>query len=167
MELFFKDNFFNAGTTEVMNEAGEMVGSVDLKSAFGSSLDVYDESGMKVCGGSFRFFSNKWVVSDRNDEELGVLRMRMSFFTKRYEYDAGERGVYEITSPAFSKEYEVLNEGGETAARFNRISGWLQSGAFHLENNSLHLGDWELIAMVMGVHAIQKRANNSAASAST
>ncbi|MGM1048234.1 hypothetical protein SAMN05661091_4716 [Paenibacillus uliginis N3/975] len=167
MGLYFKDNFFNSGETSVMNEAGEIVGTVDLKSSFGSSLDVYDETGMKVYSGSFRFFSNKWEVCDRNEYELGVLRMRMSFFSKKYEYDAGERGIYEITSPAFSKEYEIQGEGGRCVATFHRVSGWLQSGAYHLKNDSQHLDDWELIAVVMGVHAIQKRVNSSGSSAST
>lgn len=167
MGLYIKDNFFNSGETSVMNEAGESVGTVDLKSAFGSSLDVYDETGTKVCSGSFRSFSNKWNVCDQNEYELGVLRMRMSFFSKRYEYDAGERGIYEITSPAFSKEYEIQGEDGRCVATFHRVSGWFQSGAYHLKNDSHLLGDWELIAVVMGVHAIQKRASNSASSAST
>lgn len=163
MGLYFKDNFFSAGTTDIMNETGEIVGSVDLKSAFGSSLDVYDKAGMRVCGGKFRFFSNKWEISDANEYELGVLRMRMSFFTKKFEYDAGERGIYEIISPSFSKEYEVQGEDGQVIARFNQTSNWLQSGAFYLENGSEHIGEWELIAVVMGVHAIRKRANNSSA----
>ncbi|KKO54223.1 hypothetical protein [Paenibacillus sp. DMB20] len=167
MSLYVKDNFFNAGTTEILNEAGEAVGSVDLKSAFGSSLDVYDDRGQKVCSGTFRFFSNKWEIADKDEYEIGVLRMRMSFLTKKYEYDANERGVYEILSPAFSKEYEVVDQSGRTVAGFRRISGWLQSGAYHLENNSGHLSDWELIAVVMGVHSIQKRVNKSASSAST
>lgn len=167
MGLYFKDNFFSSGTTDIMNEAGEIVGSVDLKSAFGSSLDIYDVTGRKVCGGKFRFFSNKWEVMDENEYELGVLRMRMSFFTKKYEYNAGERGIYEITSPSFSKEYDVQDESGQTVAQFQQTSSWLQSGAFYLDNNSQLLTDWEWIAVIMGVHAIRKRANNSASSAST
>lgn len=167
MGIYFKDNFFSSGTTDIMNENGEIVGNVDLKSAFGSSLDIYDETGEKVCGGKFRFFSNKWEVSDANEYELGVLRIRMSFFTKRFEYDAGERGIYEITSPSFSKEYEVQDQGGRTVARFSQTSGWLQSGAFYLENDSHLISNWEWIAVVMGVHAIRKRANNNGASAST
>lgn len=163
MGIYFKDNFFSAGMTDIMNEAGDILGHVDLKSAFGSSLDVYDQAGMRVCVGKFRFFSNKWEVSDANEYELGVLRMRMSFFTKKFEYDAGERGIYEITSPSFSKEYEVQGEDGRIIASFRQTSNWLQSGAFYLENGSDRLGDWELIAVVMGVHAIRKRANNSSA----
>ncbi|NMO95189.1 hypothetical protein [Paenibacillus lemnae] len=164
MGLYIKDNFFNAGETEVRNEAGEHIGSVDLKSAWGSSLDVYNQDGQKVCSGKFRFFSNKWEVMNADEAVLGVLRMRISFFSKKYEYDAGERGTYEIVSPVFSKEYEILDEGGTKMASFRRVSGWFQSGAYHLENHSPALGDWELAAVVMGVHAIQKRKNNSAAS---
>ncbi|GAE07800.1 hypothetical protein [Paenibacillus sp. JCM 10914] len=92
MSLYFKDNFFNAGRTDIMNRQGEVIGELDLKSAFGSSVDVYDAARDRVCSGSFRFFSNRWNVRDHNDQELGVLRMRMSFMKKRFEYDAGPAG---------------------------------------------------------------------------
>lgn len=161
MELYFKDNFFNAGISDIMNEAGEVAGSVDLKSAIGSALIVYDLSGARVCGGKFRFLSNKWEISDYGEGLMGVLRARMSFFSKRYEYDAGHRGTYEITSPAFSKEYTIQSTNGETVASFAKINGWLQSGAFCLNNNSSELNGYELVAVVMGVHEIQKRSRSN------
>lgn len=166
MSLYFKDNFFNSGITDMMDKDGSVIGSLDLKSAFGSSLDVYNASGEQVCSGSFRFFSNKWNIADGNGEELGVLRMRMSFFTKKFEYDAIARGVYEITSPAFSNEYEIADDAGRQVARFSRISGWLQAGAYELQNDSDTLGDYELATMVMGIHQIRKRNNHAAASSS-
>ncbi|MDN8590450.1 hypothetical protein Q0V21_16880 [Paenibacillus sp. 11B] len=54
MELYFRDNFFNAGYTEIMNheQEQEQAGHLDLKSAFGSSLDVFDNSGLICCGNS-------------------------------------------------------------------------------------------------------------------
>ena len=90
MHLYFKDNFFSSGITDIMDREGSVIGSLDLKSAFGSSLDVYNASGDPVCAGSFRFFSNKWNITGGNGEELGLLRMRMSFYEK-FEYDAGSR----------------------------------------------------------------------------
>lgn len=166
MSIYFKDNFFSSGITEIMDKDGGVIGSLDLKSAFGSSLDVYNASRDLVCSGSFRFFSNKWNITDGHGEELGLLRMRISFFTKKFEYDAGQRGVYEITSPAFSNEYEITDHAGRVVAHFSRISGWLQSGAYQLQNESDILGDWELVAVVMGIHQIRKRNNNAAASSS-
>ncbi|GIO98757.1 hypothetical protein J14TS5_38430 [Paenibacillus lautus] len=166
MHLYFKDNFFSSGITDIMDREGSIIGSLDLKSAFGSSLDVYNASGDPVCSGSFRFFSNKWNIVSGNGDELGVLRMRICFFTKKFEYDAGSRGVYEITSPAFSNEYEITDDAGRVIAQFSRISGWLQSGAYQLQNESDVLGDWELVAVVMGIHQIRKRNNNAAASSS-
>lgn len=166
MHLYFKDNFFSSGITDIMDREGRVIGSLDLKSAFGSSLDVYNAGGEIVCNGSFRFFSNKWNITGGNGEELGLLRMRMSFFTKKFEYDAGARGVYEITSPAFSNEYEITDETGRVIAQFSRISGWLQAGAYQLQNESDVLDDWELVAVVMGIHQIRKRNNSAAASSS-
>lgn len=42
MHLYFKDNFFSSGITDIMDREGRVIGSLDLKSAFGSSLDVYN-----------------------------------------------------------------------------------------------------------------------------
>jgi hypothetical protein len=81
----------------------------------------------------------------------------MSFMSKRYEYDAGPRGVYEITSPTFSKEYRIQGYDGRTVAVFNQTSRWFQSGAFHVDNGSPLLDSYELITVVMGVNAIQNR----------
>jgi len=162
MELYFKDKFFNSGISDIMNHDGEVVGSMDLKSTFGSSLDVFGHQGQIVCGGKFRSFSNRWIISDERDGQLGVLRRRMSFLTKKYEYDTGNRGVYEITSPAFSKEYSIQRSNGEIVASFAKVSSWMQTGAFRLFNDSKELDSYELVVVVMGVHEIQKRDSQNA-----
>ncbi|WP_040950696.1 hypothetical protein [Gorillibacterium massiliense] len=164
MMLVFRDNFFSSGVTEIVDEAGERAGELDLKSAFSSAADVYDRNGSLVYSGKFPFFSNKWVVSDRNEIEVGNLRYRMSFMSKRYEYDAGGRGIYEITSPAFSKEYEIRSEAGVLVADFSKISGWFDSGAFALNNHSDQLDSYELVCVILGMHQIVKRHNSAAAS---
>jgi uncharacterized protein YxjI len=157
LELYFKDKFFSSGISDIMNTDGEIIGRIDLKSAFTSSLDVFDSNEQIVCMGKFRMLLNKWIISDGRDGQLGVLRRRMSFLKKKYEYDTGRRGVFEITSPAFSKEYSILKSNGEIVASFARINSWLQTGAFRLLNDSQELDSYELVAIVMGVHEIQKR----------
>lgn len=161
MEYYFKDNFFNAGYTDIMNEEGKAIGSIDLKSSFGSSLEVLDGNRYVVCSAKFRMFSHKWEVRNEGDQLIGVLRPRFSMFSKRYEYEANGRDTYEITSGAFSKDYSIQGFDGQTVAMFSRTSGWLQSGAFCLHNTSAELGNYELIAVVMGVHAIQKAQNSN------
>ncbi|WP_063567682.1 hypothetical protein [Paenibacillus sp. O199] len=163
MELYFRDNFFNAGYTEIMNREQEQAGHLDLKSAFGSSLDVFDNLGL-ICNGKFRMLSNRWDVTSADGREWGVLRARISFLSKKYEYDAGPRGVYDVSAPAFSYEYDITGMGGKVVASFRRTSGWFGSGAFVLDNQSEHLDTYELIAVVMGVHATNKRRNSAAGS---
>ncbi|MCQ6563054.1 hypothetical protein [Paenibacillus mendelii] len=164
MTLYFRDNFFSSGMTEIMNDSGETVGELDLKSSFSASLDVCDLTGRTLCSGKFPFFSGRWEVTDEDDRLLGELRSRMSFFSQRYEYDAGGRGLYEINSPAFTQDYFIQRENeGETVATFERTSGWLHSGAYSLENYSTELSDYELVVVVLGVHAIRKRRSNAAA----
>jgi uncharacterized protein YxjI len=138
------------------------MGQLDLKSAFGSSLAIYDQTGNLRFNGNFGFFSSKWRITLPDGAEIGLVRTRMSFLTKRFEYDAGARGVYEITSPAFSREYEVRSVSGELKARFDRINGWFEAGAYLLDNVSETLDSYELISVIMGVHAIQKRQRQAA-----
>lgn len=147
-----------------MNGQGEALGTVDLQSMMTATLSVYGTGSALRYIGKFRFMSGKWAVSDENDFEVGVLRARFSMFSKKYEYDAGQRGLYAIESPAFSREYTILDDSGNAVASFERMNGWLQAGAFRLRNSSTLLDSYELIAVVMGVHSIQKRANNAAAS---
>lgn len=163
MKLWFRDNFFSAGVTEILNEQEEHAGRLDLKSAFGSSVDIYGQDGALLYKGSFPFFSMKWEVKQAGDRRVGVLKGRFAWFSKRYSYDAGERGQFEITSPAFSKEYDLLDETGTVVARFEKVSGWFSSGAFLLNNECERLDDYELVAVVMGMYAMQKR-NNAAGS---
>jgi len=156
MKLYFRDNFFNAGMTEILNEREERVGHVDLKSAFGSSIEVYGPDGGPRCQGSFPFFSNKWEVTAADGGTLGVLKSRLTLFSKKYTYNAAGRGSYEIVSPAFSREYEI-SDGSGTVARFEQVNGWFSSGAFLLNNRCDDLDSYELVAVIMGMHAIQKR----------
>jgi hypothetical protein len=155
MNLYFRNNFFNAGVTEIMNDQGERVGHLDLKSTFGSAIDVYGPNSEMLCSGGFPFFSGKWRVTGANGEQLGIVRSRMTFFKKKYTYETDGRGSYDIQSPAFSKEYEVNNESGDIVARFEQINGWLSPGAFQLNNNCESLDTYELVAVVMGMRAIQ------------
>ncbi|MDQ0192300.1 hypothetical protein [Paenibacillus wynnii] len=156
MNLYFRDKFFSTGITEILNEKEEDVGHVDLKSAFSSSIDVYGQNGHLLYKGSFPFFSGKWEVANVDGDQIGVLRSRLSFFTKKFTYETHGRGEYEITSPAFSKEYEIADESGVLVAQFERINNWFSSGAFHLNNKSGFLDTYELVAVIMGMHAIQK-----------
>lgn len=166
MQLYFRDNFFNAGSTEIMNANQERAGFLDLKSMFGSSLEVSDEYGL-VCSGKFRMLTSRWDVTAADGTHLGVLRGRFSFFSKKYEYDAGSRGLYNVSAPAFSQEYDVTDGAGRIAASFRRTSGWFSSGAFVLDNQSEYLNTYELVAVVMGVHAINKRRNAANSSSAT
>ncbi|MDP5275740.1 hypothetical protein [Chengkuizengella axinellae] len=164
--VYFKENFFSSGLTDIYSEQKEKVGELDLKSAFSSSIDVRDEKGFTVIKGGFRFFSNKWVMSDRIGHELGIVRAKISLFSKRYVYETRSDEYY-ITSPSFSRQYEILDDKQKLVAEFNKINGFFESAAYKLTNNSSKLSTPELIAVVMGVNAIRKRHNSNGASATT
>ncbi|TXK84162.1 hypothetical protein [Paenibacillus sp. N3.4] len=157
MKLYFRDNFFNAGRTDILNESNERIGEVDLRSSFGSALDVLDKKGSPLYSGKFPMLSNKWNVTGPTGEECGLLRYRLSFMSKRYEYEAYGRGVYEITSPAFSREYEIRDERGQLSASFERVNGWFSASAYCLVNHSSDVDSYEWISVILGMHAIQKR----------
>ncbi|MDQ0255778.1 hypothetical protein J2S74_003160 [Evansella vedderi] len=156
-KIYFKDNFFSAGITEIFNGNKQRIGSLDLKSAFTSSVDVLDKEQKVVSKGYFPFFSGKWVITDGLEMELGLLRQRFSFFTKKYEYEAKGCGIFTIESEAFSREYEIFNEEGDKVALFKKINGFFESPVYQLANESQDLSNEEVIAMVMGVNMINKR----------
>ncbi|WP_036747090.1 hypothetical protein [Paenibacillus sp. UNC451MF] len=159
--VYFSDRFFSTGFTDIVDEYNGKIGELDLQSMFTAGIHLLDNQGNISNSGKFRFFSNAWLVFDRYGEEIGVLKAKVSFFSKRYWYES-RQGSFEIESPAFSREYTVRSMGGEVAAEFRRTDGFFASGAFALSNYSA-LPIEELILVVMGVHAIQKRQNNSAA----
>ena len=161
MSLYFRENLFNSGGTSIMNETGQSAGWFNLKRAFSISLEVYNANDTKMCEARFRFFSMKWEVSDSQGVLLGTLRPWMSFMNKRFEYDAGERGFYLIESSAFSNEYMIMNRREELIASFAQKSNWMQTGAYCLWNEIRLLGDYELIAVIMGVNKIRRRQNTS------
>jgi hypothetical protein len=158
--LYFNDNFFSAGRTEIYNERKEIVGKLDLRSALSSGIDVLGPDGGIIISAKFPVLSNKWIVYNSGETELGVLKYKFSFFTKKYEYDANGRGVYTIHSEAFSSLYEIY-ETECVIANFEKVSGFFSSPAFQLKNESDILSNEELIAVVMGVNAIQKRHSNA------
>jgi hypothetical protein len=161
--LYFTDNFFSAGRTEIFNETKEKVGELDLKSAFSSSIDVLDKNGEITITGKFPFFSNKWLITDRDLNELGDLRAKFSFFSRKYQYTAYDRGIYLIEAEAFSHKYEIYDDQLNKVGNFEKVSGFFSSPAFKLTNYSDQVTALELIAVVMGVHNIQKRNSSNAA----
>ncbi|WP_223701767.1 hypothetical protein [Sutcliffiella deserti] len=164
--VFFSDNFFSSGETEIFNEDKKVIGKLDLRSAFSAAVDVKTPEGDIIVSGGFGFFSNKWFVKDHKENELGELRQRFAFFKSIYEYNAFGRGIYRLESPAFSREYTLYDEKDELAADFKRTDSFFESAAFQLSDYTSVLETEELVAVVMGMNAIEKRRraqNNSAA----
>ncbi|TYP72477.1 hypothetical protein [Paenibacillus methanolicus] len=157
MELYFRDNFFNSGSTEILNANQDKIGEVDLRSSFGSSLEVFNVAGGSLYSGEFPFFSGKWTVTGADGAERGRLRGRMSFFSKKFEYEAYGRGVFDIEAGAFSSEYEIRDAQGQLAAAFEKVSGWFSSSAYRLscETNAVDAFEW--VAVILGLNEIQKR----------
>ncbi|MDF2648211.1 MAG: hypothetical protein K0Q73_4016 [Paenibacillus sp.] len=162
MKLYFRDNFFSSGQTEILNESNAKVGEVDLRSAFGSSLDVFDQNSRRLYSGKFPIFSNKWTVTGQSGSDCGMLRHRFAFMSKKYEYEAYGRGTYEITSPAFSRQYEVRGVNDELAVSFEKVSGWFSASAYCLDNHDSTIDSYEWVAVILGMHAIEKRHQNAA-----
>ncbi|RLQ93087.1 hypothetical protein [Falsibacillus albus] len=164
--LIFKENFFAAGISEIFNIQGEKVGSLDLKSAFSSGVDIVDENEALLVGGRIKFFSNKWGIVNDGGDEIGCLSEVFSFFSKRYEYEAFNRGKFSIESDAFLKEYRMIDEYGQKMAHFERTNGFFESAAFRLTNQSDVISSMEMVLVVLGVHWLKRRKDGGAASAS-
>ncbi|MET3728330.1 uncharacterized protein YxjI [Fictibacillus halophilus] len=158
--VYFKDTFFSSGKTDIYNGEQQKRGMLDLKSAFSSGVSIEDESGMVVVEGGFPFLSGKWVIKQPDGKELGVVKSSFAFFSKKYRYLTKDH-TYEIEAPAFSKEYIILNENRTEIATFKKINGFFQASAYELKHNSDVLLTEELIAVVMGVNAIEKRNQSS------
>ncbi|CDN41983.1 MULTISPECIES: hypothetical protein [Paenibacillus] len=161
MPIYFKDNFFNSGPTEIMDEDGTVIGHVDLRSMFGASLEVFDRDGATLFQGKFPLFSRRWSVLGQGEREAGELRQRLAFLSKRFEYDSFGRGVFEIASPAFSDLYEITDEAGNMAAGFRKVSGWVLPSAYRLETYTSSVGEMEWVCVILGMNAIQKAARTS------
>lgn len=159
--VYFTDRIFSSGKTDIYNESQEILGKLDLKSAFTSSVSVENQKGEIIVEGSFPFLSGKWTIKQPNGKEFGEVRASFSFFTKRYSYTTNS-GRFEIESPAFSKEYTILDGNKAAVATFKKVSGIFQAAAYELKNYSDFLLTEELIAVVMGVNAIEKRRSSSA-----
>lgn len=162
MKLFFKDNFFNSGKTEILSEKQETLGEVDLRSAFGSGLDIYNANGELMFSGKFPLLSNKWYITNAKEDEVGRVSSRFAFFAKKFEYEAFGKGLFEIKSEAFSREYEIYDESGTSIASFHQVNGWFSADAYCLDNHTDQLDSYELVAVIMGMHEIQKRHRSAA-----
>lgn len=161
--LYFKDNFFSSGRTEIFNDSKYKVGELDLKGALSSNIDVLNKNGKVVVSGKITFLSNKWRIYNEYGKEIGILKGKLNLFSKKYEYDAYKRGIYYIKSEALSRQYDILDEQANLIGKFEKVSGFFASPAFKLTAFHETMTTEELIAVVMGVNAIRKRQQSSAA----
>lgn len=160
--IYFSDNFFSAGVTEIFNGNEEKIGSLDLKSAFSSSINVLNKEGELVVKAHFPFFSRRWIIEDYEDNEIGELKQRFAFFTKKFEYQSRQHGIYEIEGEAFSREYKIIDENKGVIAEFKKVSGLFEAPVYQLNQFANKLHNEELIAVIMGVYMIHKRNSASA-----
>ena len=162
--VYFSDNFFSTGYTDIFSHEQEKIGSLDLKSPFKEGVDVIDLSGNVLVRGKFPFMSNKWIVLAREETIIGELKESFAFFSKNYHYKAVDKGVYKIHSPAFSKQYEIRDDRNKPVAYFKKVNSFFENPSFQLINYSNTIPAFEWIVVIMGIHAIQKRRRSAAAS---
>ncbi|KYG28129.1 hypothetical protein [Alkalihalobacillus trypoxylicola] len=157
--IYIKDNFFSTGVTDIYDQNQNVVGSLDLKSIFLTKVSVLNAEGIEIIQGRFQSaFSNKWLVLNAEEKQLG--RLQTPFFTmkKKYSYLSANGKEYRIHSLAFSKDYQVTDmASGQVVADFKRVSSYFLTAAYELQNHSNNISTEELIGVVMGVNAIQKR----------
>lgn len=165
--LYFTDNFFSQGKTDIFNESKEKVGELDLKSMFSAGVDILDLAGNVKVSGRFPFLSSKWKIYNELNDEIGSLKEKFAFFSEKFVYQAYDRDLFQIKSGAFSKLYEIYKDETQLICKFERISGFFSSPAYELKSYTDEVPTEELIAVVMGVNAIQKRRNNSTAATTT
>lgn len=158
--VYFENNFFSMGLTDIWDEQERRIGRLDLQDLFSSGVTVLDLHGKELASGAFRFFSNTWVVKDGDGNEAGELRGKFAFLASKYEYEHMRFGAFPIASEMFSQQYSIETADGDPAASFERTNHVLGPASFRLHNVSeLPTAEW--IAVVMGVHAIQQRRRSS------
>lgn len=162
-KLYFSDSFFSSGKTDILTEVEEKIGEIDLKSMFSSSVDIMNGKQEVLVSGKFPMLGIHWRILDREGTELGKLKEKFAFFSKKYLYEAYDRDTFLIDSELFSKDYVIKRESDEAViATFKKVSGIFSSAAYELDNYTNTLTSPELIAIIMGVNAMQKRNNNAA-----
>jgi hypothetical protein len=158
--VYFDGNFWDAGLTDIWDQEQRRIGRLDLHDIFSAGVSVLDLSGRELASGKFRFFSNTWLVTGGNGEECGELRARFALFSAKYEYEHVRLGRFSIVSEPFSREYAIHTAQGEPAAGFAKTHRFFGPASYVLHHDSeLPTAEW--IAAVMGIHAIEKRRNNS------
>ena len=80
--LYFSDSFFSFVHINIYTPDEQIIGKLDLKSAFTSTIDVLDLKGNIMVSGKFPLFSNRWIITNHKGDELGFVRARFSFFAK-------------------------------------------------------------------------------------
>ncbi|MGX4671014.1 hypothetical protein JNUCC74_17840 [Cerasibacillus sp. JNUCC 74] len=163
-KVYITDNFFSSGYTDIKNEQNEKIGYLDLKSVFSSGVTVYDQHTTKLAEGRFKgFFSSQWIVMNANGVMLGTLKTSWFSFSKKYTYTTSNGDLYNIHSPAFSREFTISDEQNHEIASFRRNNSFFSSSAYELLNHTDKLTMEEFIIIVMGVNAIEKNKQASAA----
>ncbi|MEC5423894.1 hypothetical protein QGM71_10370 [Virgibacillus sp. C22-A2] len=161
--VYIADNFFSAGKTVIKDQNNQNVGFLDLRSAFSSAVSLYDLEESLLASGQFKTFSNQWIVSDKNEDLLGTLKTSWFSFSKKYTYTTSHRGIYTISSPAFSRDFSISDEKSDEVATFKRTNHFFSSRAYEVNNFAGQMTTEELIVVVMGVNALEKRKQGAAA----
>lgn len=159
--LYFSDNFFSTGKKDIFTKDKEIVGELNMKSAFTSTIDILDIKGNHLINGKFPLFSNRWTITNQKQEELGFLRSRFSFFAKKYEYTAQDRGIYKIETEVMFNKYEIVDQTGSRIGQFSIIKNFFMAPAYELIQFKEDLEINEMIAIITGINAIQKRSHSA------
>src|SRR5690606_35222992 len=115
--------------------------------------------------GKFAPLTNQWKIFDQNNQQLGIVKPKFFSFSKKYTYTRLDDVMFFINAPALSRDFTVYYEKDDVVATFIRMNGFFSSASYEIHlHSSLEME--ELIAVVMGVNAIEKRKRSSSANSS-
>lgn len=163
--VYISDHFLSSGETTIRDVENNVIGYLDLKSMFKSGVSVLDVNRATLASGKFKFFSNQWLVLNKVEEQIGVVKQKFFSFSKKYTYTTSGGDIFYFTSRAFSKNFLIFDERHQEVASFQRTSSFFSTPAYKINHNNDHFTTEELIIVVMGINAIEKRNQSNAANA--
>ncbi|GGN97962.1 hypothetical protein [Saccharibacillus kuerlensis] len=153
MELLFEGRSWTVGKSDIRRSDGTAAGMLDRR-AMTSLVHVLDNEEYVMYQGRMERHPRSWVVRNEYDEVVGRLRKRAGVSFKHFVYDAGTRGVFEITKDSAARRYRIEGPDGIIFAEWDRR--WGRTVAYRLqpESGSGTVSQHEWIAALLGLEEL-------------
>ena len=166
--IILQDKFIELGESPIYDSEYNNIGTVSYKLSLANKFKILKDQDCVFEGTSkVLALMPQMSIANRDGIEVGVIKRKFTFFTKKYLYTREDGATYEIVGNIMDRKFKVLRTDGTPVINIYTLSSIisLRPHTFAVEFLESDIDVWEGITVIQGVRMMVKDENSTSGGA--